>query len=181
MIVGVCGYMGSGKTRVANRLRDCHGFAVVSPIDPAKRFVGELFGFTNEQLYGPSSARDEPHAYMLRADGEPLTARYVLDELGVLLRQCYPLVLADYAMRDPERDLVNESVRFREELEFIRQRRGKLILRKGGTPQGNVYDALVNELPDSYFDAVIPRLGSLEQLHRHVDVIVDGWRSEEGR
>ncbi len=87
MLVGVCGYMGSGKTRLAQRLRDRHGFTIVSPIDPAKKFVGELFGFTDEQLYGASSARDEAHSYMRRADGEPLTARYALDELLRLLER----------------------------------------------------------------------------------------------
>lgn len=181
MLIGFVGNADAGKSRAATYLRERHGFAVVSPIDPAKKFVGELFGFSERQLFGPSSAREEPHPVLKRPDGSPLTARFVLDELGVSLRRVCPSILADYSMRDADRDLVNESVRFHEEMELIRARGGRIVLRTGGTPTNDAYDQLVRTLPRSAYDAVIEPLPTLAELYERLDILLSGWRSERDR
>ena len=57
MIIALSGAAGAGKDSVANVLVERHGFVLYSLSGPVKRFAEDMFGFTKEQLYGPSSAR----------------------------------------------------------------------------------------------------------------------------
>lgn len=179
MIVGIVGLRASGKSTIARALVERHGFRVVSPIDPTKRMGVEL-GFSHHCMFGSSSARDEPHPTLRMPDGSPLTGRIFLDAMGVAIRAVHPDLLLDASMRG-DGDLVNESARFHSELEAIRAAGGKLLKRKGGVLVGDAYDLAARELPDSYFDAVIPALEGpdwLDRLHFVVDTLVSGWRSE---
>lgn len=54
------GEAGAGKDSVADILVDRHGYRKVMLSDEMKRFAGRVFGFTDEQLYGPSTMRNEP-------------------------------------------------------------------------------------------------------------------------
>lgn len=58
-IVGITGQAGSGKDTVADRLVKEHGFQKVALADPIKRFGYHVFGFSEEQLWGPSDKRNE--------------------------------------------------------------------------------------------------------------------------
>lgn len=60
MIIGISGKAGSGKDTLADILVRKHGFVKVALADPMKRFCMELFGFTEEQLWGKSEKRNEP-------------------------------------------------------------------------------------------------------------------------
>ena len=57
-IIGVSGQAGSGKDTVADYLVQSHGFTKVALADPLKRFGHKVFAFTEEQLWGPSGARN---------------------------------------------------------------------------------------------------------------------------
>lgn len=57
-ILIIVGEAGSGKDTVAGFLAKNHGYAVIAQADPMKRYVGTLFKFTDEQLWGPSSSRN---------------------------------------------------------------------------------------------------------------------------
>lgn len=94
-IIGVLGKAGSGKDSVADVLRDRYNFAKVALADPMKRFCGELFGFTDDQLFGPSAMRNAPDH---RFGG--LTPRHALQALGTEWgRACFADVWVDYALR----------------------------------------------------------------------------------
>ncbi len=56
-IVGVNGNIGSGKDTVADRFVE-QGYTKVSLADPMKRFAQKVFGFSEEQLWGPSDNRN---------------------------------------------------------------------------------------------------------------------------
>jgi hypothetical protein len=178
MLIGVSGYLGSGKSEIGVHLVTAHGFTVVSPIDPCKRLGVEL-GFTSASMFGPSSAREETHPSLCRPDGSPLTARGFLDRVSAAVRAECPTILLAAAMSG-DGDRVNESVRKRIEYDAIRAAGGKLIKRKGGTRRGDEYDE-VGDMPDHMFDAVLPRFDTLDQLHATLDVLVAGWRSELSR
>lgn len=57
-IVGISGKAGSGKDTVAKYLVDNHGFIAMSLADEMKRFGKRIFGFTDNQLWGPSANRN---------------------------------------------------------------------------------------------------------------------------
>jgi len=59
MIIGVCGFAGSGKDTFADHLVAHHGFNKVSFAFPLKEAARIAFDFSDEQLYGPSSFREE--------------------------------------------------------------------------------------------------------------------------
>lgn len=60
MIIGITGKAGSGKDTVADLLVHEHGFVKVAMADPLKRICMDLFGFSYQQLWGPSKLRDAP-------------------------------------------------------------------------------------------------------------------------
>jgi len=55
----VSGFSGTGKDEVAGRLVRSHGAVRTGLADPAKRHMADIYGFTEHQLFGPSSARNE--------------------------------------------------------------------------------------------------------------------------
>lgn len=59
-LIVLSGEAGAGKDSVADLLADRHGWTKFSLASPMKRFCADMFGFTDEQLYGPSSARNAP-------------------------------------------------------------------------------------------------------------------------
>lgn len=59
-IYGVTGIAGAGKDSVADYLVKTHGLTKVALADPIKRACREIYGFSDEQLWGPSSMRNAP-------------------------------------------------------------------------------------------------------------------------
>jgi len=56
-ILVLCGKAGSGKDTVGNYLAYNHGATCIALADPVKRICQSAFGFTDEQLWGPSELR----------------------------------------------------------------------------------------------------------------------------
>ena len=93
--LGLVGRAGSGKDTVADILVRDHGWVKIALADPMKRACAEWFGWGVETLWGPSAARNEPHAKL-----GGLSARKALQILGTEFgRACYQDVWVDYAMR----------------------------------------------------------------------------------
>lgn len=58
-LIGVTGQAGSGKDTVADRLVEEHGYVKIALADPLKRLGMHVFGFSEQQLWGPSEFRNE--------------------------------------------------------------------------------------------------------------------------
>lgn len=69
MIVGISGLAGSGKDTCADFFVRNHGFVKVAFADPLKRIVREVFGFSYDQLWGPSVMRSAPDIRYARKHG----------------------------------------------------------------------------------------------------------------
>lgn len=59
-LILLSGTAGSGKDSTARLLIEHHGWVLHSLAGPMKRFAADMFGFTDEQLHGPSKFRNEP-------------------------------------------------------------------------------------------------------------------------
>lgn len=77
MLVGLSGEAGVGKDTVADILVAEHGFCKIALADEIKRIAHRLYGFTREQLWGPSELRNTPSPKYPH-----LICRTVLQKLG---------------------------------------------------------------------------------------------------
>ncbi len=69
MIIGISGLANSGKDTAADFLVGRYSFKKTSFADPMKKIAREVFGFSDEQLYGPSEARNAPDKRYPREHG----------------------------------------------------------------------------------------------------------------
>lgn len=116
MIIGFCGQAGSGKDTSADFLVKNDLFVKVAFADPLKRICQEVYDFTDDQLWGPSTSRNAPDKRYPRkrvmkelafgvfheeeTEWEYLTPRYALQKLGTEWgRDCYDNTWVDLALR----------------------------------------------------------------------------------
>jgi hypothetical protein len=57
-ILGICGRAGSGKTSVASMLQERYGAKRLSFAAPLKRMAIDIFGFSEEQVYGDAVVKE---------------------------------------------------------------------------------------------------------------------------
>lgn len=57
-LIGITGKAGSGKDTAAHAIATEYGLAQIALADPMKRFVRNVFDFSEEQLWGPSEERN---------------------------------------------------------------------------------------------------------------------------
>lgn len=129
MIIALTGLAGSGKNTVADMIPG----PKVAFAEPLKRFCGEVFGFTREELYGPSEARERPSKSFARPDGTPLTARYALQTLGTEWgRNCDPDIWAKAGVAEALRCgehcqyVTITDLRFTNEAKLVREAGGQV-------------------------------------------------------
>jgi hypothetical protein len=171
VLLGLSGVAGAGKDTAANILVDL-GFVKISLAMPMKFICKELFDFSDEQLWGPSEARNAPDP---RYGG--LTPRHALQTLGTEWgRACWPDIWVNRALKDARwyfdydaLGVVVPDVRFRNERAAIETAGGEVwrIVRPGAGLAGAAAAHLSeNELTDSMFDVshTLVNDGSLEQL-----------------
>jgi hypothetical protein len=120
-LVGIVGNAGAGKDTIADHLIREHGFVRVSFADPMKRFVQEVFDFSDEQVWGTIDQKNAgdpryPRPGLSGGAGVEsewmghrvvtpcLSPRYALQTIGTEWgRDCYPGVWVEYALRVAKR------------------------------------------------------------------------------
>lgn len=177
VLIGIAGLAGSGKSTVAEFLRTEHDFAVVSLADPIKRIAKDLFAFSDMQLWGPSSARN---------DVDPrygVSPRHVLQQLGTEFgRAIWPAVWTTRALKDAASmpRVVIPDVRFADEADAIRAAGGVVwrVLRGEGLAGHEATHA--SECGDFAADMTIDnRHATLDQLRGMVAVAVEEMCADE--
>jgi hypothetical protein len=106
---------GSGKGEAAKRLIEKHGFVEIAWADPIKRFLQELYEFTDAQLWGTQNDKAQSDLRYVRMQAGALgslcdnpnppspiflTARHAMQTLGTGWgRACYKNTWVDYGIR----------------------------------------------------------------------------------
>lgn len=100
MIISLTGNTGVGKDTMADYMVARYGFVKISMADPMKRIAKEMYDFSDEQLWGPSAARNQADKRYRQPNGTYLTARVVTQLLGnEFSRSLYPETWIKYMQR----------------------------------------------------------------------------------
>jgi hypothetical protein len=157
MIIGVCGFIGSGKDTVADYLVNFHEFRRESFASTLKDAVANVFGWDRTMLEGRTAQAREWREqvdpwWATRLDMPTLTPRWVLQYWGTeVCRKSFHddiwIASLENKLRNSQDHVVISDCRFPNEIASIRNVGGKIIWVQRG------------ELPDWYQVALDANLG----------------------
>lgn len=134
MIIGVVGFLGSGKGTVCDLLVSDYGFAKMAFADPVKDATAVIFGWPRELLEGDTDAsrafRETPDAFWSEKFGFPVTPRWAMQKVGteggrVALHDS--VWVSSLERRLPNQNVAVADVRFPNEIAKIRELGGHVI------------------------------------------------------
>jgi hypothetical protein len=136
MIVGLLGFIGSGKGTAGDILKDM-GFTPISFAKGVKDVTAEMFGWPRHLLEGDTQHsrdwREKPDKFWSYEFGKEFTPRLALQLMGtevgrnVFHKDFWILKLKNYIDNSPEQNYVVTDVRFQNEIDFISNYGGVLI------------------------------------------------------
>jgi hypothetical protein len=151
MIIGVCGFIGSGKDTVADYLTNFHGYRRESFANSLKDAVAQVFGWDRTMLEGRTKQAREWREqvdpwWAERLDMPSLTPRWILQYWGTeVCRKAFHddiwIASLENKLRNSKDDIVISDCRFPNEIKSIRSAGGQIVWVQRGP------------LPDWYNDA----------------------------
>ena len=158
MIIGVCGFIGSGKDTIADYLVNFHEFRRESFASTLKDAVSAVFGWDRTMLEGRTKEAREWREqvdpwWAARLDMPTLTPRWVLQYWGTeVCRKAFHddiwIASLENKLRNSKDNVVISDCRFPNEIASIRNAGGQIVWVKRG------------ELPEWYNIAVEANRGS---------------------
>jgi hypothetical protein len=137
MIIGVCGFIGSGKDTIADYLTNFHGFRRESFANSLKDAVAQVFGWDRTMLEGRTTQarawREQVDPWWAQRLNMPyLTPRWVLQYWGTeVCRKAFHddiwIASLENKLRNSKDDIVISDCRFPNEIKSIKQAGGKVI------------------------------------------------------
>ena len=202
MLIGVVGFIGSGKGTVGEILTD-HGFVKDSFARPLKDAVSIMFGWPRELLEGDTelsrSWREEPDVFWSEKFGRPFSPREALQLMGTEAgRETFhpDIWVISLLNRAKGKDVVVTDVRFKNEIDYIQKNEGIVIrVKRGEDPEW--FNFLSSETDEFYreqimkgrsvhrsewdwvgcdFDYVIENDGTVQQLRKKVENVLQSVR-----
>lgn len=157
MIIGICGFIGSGKDTIADYLVNIHEFRRESFANSLKDSVAAVFGWDRTMLEGRTKQarewREEVDPWWAERLAMPtLTPRWVLQYWGTeVCRKGFHddiwIAALENKLRQTKDNIVISDVRFPNEIQSIKNAGGMIIWVKRG------------ELPDWYDSAILANQG----------------------
>ena len=136
MIVGLLGFIGSGKGTAGDILKNL-GFQPVSFAKGVKDVAAEMFGWPRHLLEGDTQQsrdfRETPDAFWTVELGKEFTPRLALQLMGtevgrdIFHQDFWVIKLKRYMEQNPDTNYVITDVRFQNEINFVHQSNGILI------------------------------------------------------
>ena len=153
MIIGVCGFIGSGKDTVADYLTNFHGFRRESFANSLKDAVAHVFGWDRTMLEGRTKQarewREQVDPWWAERLSMPnLTPRWVLQYWGTeVCRRGFHddiwIASLENKLRNSTDDVVISDCRFPNEIKSIKDA-GGIVVRVYRGPEPEWYDAAVS-------------------------------------
>jgi hypothetical protein len=146
MIIGVCGFIGSGKDTIADYLTNFHGFRRESFANSLKDAVSHVFGWDRTMLEGRTKQarewREQVDPWWSERLGMPnLTPRWVLQYWGTeVCRRAFHddiwIASLENKLRNSTDDIVISDCRFPNEIKSIKDAGGTIIwVKRGELPE----------------------------------------------
>ena len=152
MIIGVCGFIGSGKDTIADYLTNFHGFRRESFANSLKDAVAQVFGWDRTMLEGRTKQsrewREQPDQWWSERLGREITPRLMLQLWGTeVCRKGFHddiwIASLENKLRNSTDDIVISDCRFPNEIKSIRSAGGIIVwVKRGELPEW--YDAAVS-------------------------------------
>lgn len=148
MIIGVCGFIGSGKDTVADYLTNFHGFRRESFANSLKDAVAQVFGWDRTMLEGRTKQarewREQQDDWWTNRLGMVITPRWVLQYWGTdVLRKGFHddiwIASLENKLRNSTDDVVISDCRFPNEIKSIKEA-GGIVVRVIRGPEPEWYD-----------------------------------------
>jgi hypothetical protein len=174
MLIGLVGFIGSGKGTVSNILQTKKGFHKISFADSLKDAVAAVFGWPRHLLEGDT---EESRAFRETVDefwstkfDVPTTPRWVLQHIGTeVFRENFHDDIWVYSVErklqeNQHKNIVVSDVRFPNEIEAIRKNGGHIVRVIRG-PEPEWYDTAYQHTMNGMF----------EMYNKYPDVHVSEW------
>lgn len=152
MIIGVCGFIGSGKDTVADYLVNNHSYRRESFANTLKDAVASVFGWDRNMLEGRTKQarewREQPDVWWSQRLGRTITPRAVLQQWGTeVCRRGFHddiwIASLENKLRTSTDDIVISDCRFPNEIKSIKEAGGTIVwVQRGALPVW--YDAAVS-------------------------------------
>jgi len=151
-IIGICGFIGSGKDTVADYLVNFHGFKRESFANSLKDAVSLVFGWDRELLEGRTKAsrewREQVDPWWTERLGREITPRWILQYWGTeVCRKGFHndiwVASLENRLRQSKDDIVITDCRFPNEIKAIKAAGGEVIRIKRG-PEPDWYNSALN-------------------------------------
>lgn len=153
MIIGIAGFIGSGKDTIADYLITFKGFRRMSYAEPLKDAISAIFGWDRELLEGTTKYsrewRDQVDPWWAeRLDIKHLTPRWVLQQWGTEVgRRAFHddiwIASIENKLRSVKDNIVISDCRFPNELKSIK-RAGGITIRVNRGENPSWYEAAIN-------------------------------------
>lgn len=210
MIIGICGYIGSGKDTVADYLVNVHGFRRESFAGTLKDAVAAVFGWDRTMLEGRTKAsrewREQVDPWWAERLNMPhLTPRWVLQYWGTdVCRHGFHddiwIASLENKLRQIKDNVVISDVRFPNELKAIKNSSGIMLRTQRGPRPEWVGDAILDlangstnmktKYPNVHFsewalvnsdiDMPLDNNSTMDHLYGQVDGIVEHYSKNPG-
>jgi hypothetical protein len=206
MIIGVCGFIGSGKDTIADYLVNIHEFRRESFANTLKDAVAAVFGWDRTMLEGRTKQarewREQVDPWWSKRLDRAITPRWILQYWGTeVCRRGFHddiwIASLENKLRNSSDDVVISDCRFPNEIKAIRNQ-GGIVLRvvRGPEPEwydlavesnGGQFDHMKTAYPDVHasetawvgteFDAVLDNNATLDQLYKQVNDLLQDLRA----
>jgi hypothetical protein len=152
MIIGVCGFIGSGKDTVADYLTNFHGFRRESFANSLKDAVAHVFGWDRTMLEGRTKQarewREQQDDWWTNRLGMVITPRWILQYWGTeVCRKGFHddiwIAALENKLRNSKDDIVISDCRFPNEIKSIKEA-GGIVVRVHRGPEPEWYEAAIS-------------------------------------